>query len=100
MSSSEDKNTHFVNLVGLHYHTALLEAVGWDESVLRELTKYTSDFLSKKIEENTIQPNDIKILLDHIESEWGYSAKESMKGLIKFEAFNLNLLNTRSEDVN
>ena len=95
-----DDNNKLLNTVGLHYYTSLLESVDWDEDTLNELTQFISDFLVKKIEDKDVKPRDIVDLLDQIEYKWGYSAKENVKGLINFEAFNLNLLNTRSEDVN
>lgn len=98
--SKSDKYSKLLNTVGLHYYTSLLEAVEWDEESLDSLILFVSDFLEKKIEEKNLKPTDISDLLSQVESSWGYSAKENVKGLINFEAFNLNLLNTRSEDVN
>tara|TARA_A100001011_G_C14062027_1_gene736536 strand:- start:339 stop:638 length:300 start_codon:yes stop_codon:yes gene_type:complete len=95
-----DKSSKLLNTVGLHYYTSLLEAVEWDEESLDSLIMFVSEYLEKKIEEKDLKASDITDLLDQVESSWGYSAKENVKGLINFEAFNLNLLNTRSEDVN
>lgn len=99
MSKVDDTNK-LLNTVGLHYYTSLLEALGWDEEALNDVIKFTSDFLACKMEEQTLNVNDIQNLLEHVETTWGTSAKESVEGLINFEAFNLNLLNARSEDVN
>lgn len=100
MLTKIDEKNKFLVAVGLHHRTALLESVGWDEDKLDELTKFVSSFLNEKLEENNLSSDNIANLLNAIESTWGYSARLSIKGLINFEAFNLNLPNTRSEDVN
>ena len=95
-----DNNSKLLNTIGLHYYTSLLEAVEWDEEALDELIRFVSEFLTKRIEEDSLKTTDITDLLSQVESTWGSSAKEGVKGLINFEAFNLNLSNIRSEDVN
>ena len=85
------------DLLGLHYQTALLEAVSWDEPTRDELVKYVVEYLNSK---ETAHIDDITILLLNVEDNWGTSAKEVLKSIFNVESFYLNLNTQGSQDVN
>lgn len=85
-----------LDLLGLHYQTALLEAVGWDESLRDELVKYVTEYLNAQEEAHI---DDITILLLNVEDSWGFQAKEVLKSIFSIEAVCFNLNTQGSQDV-
>lgn len=82
-----------IDIVGLHYNTALLEALSWDEDELKELDEYVSSYLVKA------SVKDLALLLDNVESMWGKEVKKILIEIFNLEAFALNLHTHGSNDV-
>ncbi len=77
--------------LSLHYRTQMLEALGWDEEKLIELTEFiVKSMNSKSVDE----------LLSLVEENWGPEPKEVLESIVNLETFYLNLSKTRSQDVN
>ena len=83
-----------LDVAGFHYNTALLEALNWDEDQLEQLTSHVSEYLEKASDK------DLVVLLNNVELTWGAEVKKILTEIFNLEAFNLNLHNERSNDVN
>mgnify|MGYP003137625141 CR=1 FL=1 len=86
------------DLIGLHYQTALLESVAWNEEARDEMVEYITDYLSAKQIKKDVTPDDIKILLLNVEDTWGSPAKEVLKSIFNVETFYLNLNTQGNQD--
>ncbi len=95
MSNEDAKTIDFNTLIGVHYSTQLLESLDWNESKLLELTDYVSKFL-----ELNKDPEDATLLLGIVGDKWGHDVKDTLKSIFSIEAFNLNLITSRSDNVN
>lgn len=85
--------------MNLHYQTALLESVGWDDQKLSDLLSFMDSFFAEKSSQK-IQKGDIDVFFSQIEENWGMSAKQVVNSIFSTESFYLNLHTTGVEDVN
>jgi hypothetical protein len=94
------KSDLILKLYGVHQHTELLEALDWDQNNLERISTYVSSRLTSLSDESSFDFSLITKILNEVEEEWGTAARKVIAKMFNTEVLRLNLLNSRSDDVN
>jgi len=76
------------NIIGLNYHTELLESLNWDEEEVENLVNFVTNFLDSKTNPRI---EDIANLLEVIEEKWSLSQRKIIEKILQMEYLYLNL---------
>lgn len=76
------------NIIGLNYHTELLESLNWDEEEVENLVNFVTNFLDSKTNPRI---EDIANLLEIIEEKWSLSQRKIIEKILQMEYLYLNL---------
>jgi hypothetical protein len=95
------KSDLLIQLYGIHQSTALLESLNWDQKAFDEISIYVASRLAKpSIVNSTFDVSLISKIVVEVKEKWGAPASKIIEQMFNTEALKLNLLNSRSNDVN
>ena len=95
------KSDLLIRLHGLHQSTALLESLDWDQKAFDDISIYVTNRLNEALADmSTLDISLITKIFFEVKEKWGVSASKIIEQMFNIEALKLNLLNSRSDDVN
>ena len=95
------KSDLILKLYGIHQSTALLESLDWNQKAFDDISIYVTSRLSEALTDKSILDITLisKIVFE-VKEKWGVPASKIIEQMFNTEALKLNLLNSRSDDVN